>query len=236
MLRRTLIVVIAVLAVTSGTATAAKLITGKDIRNNSVTGKDIKNRSLGLGDLKAGARDALRGATGATGASGAKGDTGAPGAPGAPGAKGEPGAKGDKGAKGDRGPSNAFSAAVESIHTIDGPGDSREILGGQLPAGNFVVTGKFVVENVGPDHQRPDCKLVTIAGEDDIPVPADQVDVALSKLAPNNEQVVTLTAALAIEEAGTGYAMTCEPSGDAYVLKFRDRSLIAIQVATIDAA
>lgn len=75
-----------------GPAQAASLISGKDIRNNSVTGIDVRNnsltgadvrnnsltgadvRNLKKGDFAAGQLPA--GATGATGATGAKGDRG----------------------------------------------------------------------------------------------------------------------------------------------------------------
>ena len=68
-----------------GTATAAKLITGKDIANHSITGRDIKRNSVPLA--------ALRGAsTPATaGKDGAPGERGEPGIVGEPGPAGEPG-------------------------------------------------------------------------------------------------------------------------------------------------
>jgi len=56
----------------AGTAGAAKLLTGKD----------IKDGSIGLKDLSKRARSALKGATGAQGPQGLKGDSGAPGGPG----------------------------------------------------------------------------------------------------------------------------------------------------------
>jgi hypothetical protein len=55
--RPSLAVVIAVLALfvaLGGPSYAAKMVTGKQIKNNSVTGKDIKNRSLTAADLKPG--------------------------------------------------------------------------------------------------------------------------------------------------------------------------------------
>jgi len=70
----------------SGSATAAMVITGKQIKDNSVTGKDIKNGSLLVKDLKASEVAKLRGSTGATGATGATGGTGATGATGTAGA------------------------------------------------------------------------------------------------------------------------------------------------------
>ncbi len=55
---------------TAGGAVAAKLITGKDVKNNSLTGKDIKDRSLGVKELSSSARAALKGNAGAPGISG----------------------------------------------------------------------------------------------------------------------------------------------------------------------
>ncbi len=97
-MRRTIIACVAVaLVVGSTTATAASLISGKEIRNGSVTGKDLKNGSVKRADLSKGIRTRLA----AVGAQG--GQPSAPGAVGAPGAKGDNGAKGDKGEKGDKG-------------------------------------------------------------------------------------------------------------------------------------
>jgi hypothetical protein len=84
----------------SGTAVAAKLITGTEIARNTVTGANVKNGSLQPKDLSAKARAALRGATGAQGVAGPAGPAGpaapkgADGAPGAPGADGAPGISG----------------------------------------------------------------------------------------------------------------------------------------------
>lgn len=59
----------------AGTAGAAKLLTGKD----------IKDGSIGLKDLSRRARSALKGAAGARGPQGPKGDSGSPGGPGSSG-------------------------------------------------------------------------------------------------------------------------------------------------------
>jgi hypothetical protein len=76
-----------------GSATAAVLITSKQIKNNSIrgidvkrgslTGSDVKNRSLTPADFRGSVQ-------GPAGAKGDKGDPGAAGAPGAPGERGEP--------------------------------------------------------------------------------------------------------------------------------------------------
>ena len=80
------IAVLAILVVGGGTATAAKLITGQDIKNSSVTGQDIKNHSLGERDLSGAVRNKLNttragsSAVGPAGPKGDKGDTGPQGA------------------------------------------------------------------------------------------------------------------------------------------------------------
>lgn len=72
---------------TSG-ATAALVITGKQIKDNSVTTYDVKNGTLKTQDLAAGAVSALKGATGPTGPQGATGPAGPQGPAGAPGLSG----------------------------------------------------------------------------------------------------------------------------------------------------
>ena len=47
-----IVAVLALVLAMGGTATAAKLISGKDIQNRSVTGKDLKGKTIGKGKLK----------------------------------------------------------------------------------------------------------------------------------------------------------------------------------------
>jgi hypothetical protein len=67
--------VIAVVLALGGTATAASLITGKQIKNSSVTGADIKNKSLTPSDFS-GSVKGDRGLQGIQGPSGAQGPAG----------------------------------------------------------------------------------------------------------------------------------------------------------------
>jgi hypothetical protein len=220
MFRRTLIAVIAILAVTGTTATAATLITGKQIKNGSVTRADIKNGSLGAGELTRAARASLRGQKGTNGTNGTNGSNGL---------NGTPGAKGDKG---DRGPSNAFATRVADDIVIDGPTDSREVIGGTLPAGSYVITAKVVVENNGPADDRPLCRLGVMRGE--FFEGLDRVDPLIDNVDPVKEQVLTLMGTATVDAASNEYLVECEPQAGAYNMRFRDRSLIAIQVATLD--
>lgn len=129
-----LVALVALVFASAGTATAAKLLTGKNIANSSLTGADVKNGSLGTADLSSAAKSALKGATGPAGPAGPAG---------AAGAQGLQGPKGDKGDQGDVGPSNAFEFkrasaggfADDSIQTIATTQD--------VPAGAYLVTVKF---------------------------------------------------------------------------------------------
>lgn len=75
-----LLALIAVLGlVGTGTATAAKMVTGKEIANGTVTGADVKKGTLKVKHLTAGAQDSLKGAMGAMGPAGPAGPAGAAG-------------------------------------------------------------------------------------------------------------------------------------------------------------
>ncbi len=116
-MRRTIIACVVVALVVGATsATAAKLITGKDIKNASLTSADIKdhtikNQDIGNGKvykkkLSKAVRDQLN-------------DTGAAG--GTPGLPGPPGPKGDKGDKGDPAPTPDYAVASVFVDRGDGP-------------------------------------------------------------------------------------------------------------------
>ncbi len=84
-----------ILIATAGTATAAKLITGKQIQDGSITAQDL-SKSV-RDQLAKAATPRAKGIPGAAGSTGAQGAAGAKGTTGDSGAKGE---KGDKGATG----------------------------------------------------------------------------------------------------------------------------------------
>jgi hypothetical protein len=104
----------------TGTAGAARLITGKQVKNNSLTGADLKNGSVRLADLSSSPKATPKGAAGPKGDSGPKGDRGAPGA------KGDPGAAGP--AAGLMG--RMTSLATDTIHTeygyVGAPGSASD--------------------------------------------------------------------------------------------------------------
>jgi hypothetical protein len=114
-----LLAVVIVLVLSLGTATAAKLITGKDIANHSITGKDIKKGSVPL--------SALKGTP-----------AGTPGPPGSQGAKGDPGVVGETGPAG--------PALFSTVGTLAGtiaasiaPSSSPKFIG--TPSEVFLASG-----------------------------------------------------------------------------------------------
>jgi Collagen triple helix repeat (20 copies) len=85
------------LVAASATAQVRGLITGRDIRNNTVTSADIRDRSILARDLRRSLINSLRGQRGprgATGPAGSAGPAGPAGATGPAGAKGADGAAG----------------------------------------------------------------------------------------------------------------------------------------------
>src|SRR5680860_1503832 len=97
----------AVILAGGGTATAASLITGKAIKDNSLTGKDVRDRSLTARDFKGSLKGqpSAAGPAGPAGPTGPQGKTGpaGAGAPGPQGPQGNTGATGATGAQGDAG-------------------------------------------------------------------------------------------------------------------------------------
>src|SRR3954469_25279116 len=96
------VAVVALLLGGIGTAGAAKLLTGKDIRGGSITGRDLQEGSISLSRLSDGTQHMLRDSqAGSFSGQSQSATPGAKGEAGAQGAKGDKGEKGDKGDKGD---------------------------------------------------------------------------------------------------------------------------------------
>ncbi len=92
---------LALVLATGGTAGAAALVTGKQIKDGTVTGADIGDRSLTAADFKG----SLTGPAGPQGPAGPAGPAGPQGLKGNPGEAGKPGATGPAGPAGPIGPS-----------------------------------------------------------------------------------------------------------------------------------
>jgi len=228
------IAMIAVLAL-AGTATAAKLITGKQVKNSSLTGKDVKNRSLTAADFKG----SVRGAAGPAGPAGAKGDPGAQGPRGLTGASGTngldgtDGTDGTDGADGEQGPegftdSGAATRTTEVVLTEA----YQDIL--TTPAS--VATGRRIVADAtavldsiaGVGTNTIQCKLSTPTGfsEFAVGVVADtamaQDDIKTMSLsgarAPTGGQFATNTLALQCKKSGTTGTLRVTRASLSYVV------------------
>ncbi|HEX8781703.1 MAG TPA: hypothetical protein VF728_11120 [Nocardioides sp.] len=98
--RHTIVIAVAALLLAvsfAGGATAARLVTGQQIKDGTVTSRDVQDRSLKVRDLAPAARDSLRGQQGPAGPAGPEGSDGDTGAPGMPGLDGEDGLDGVSG-------------------------------------------------------------------------------------------------------------------------------------------
>lgn len=147
-----LLSLLAVVLACAGSATAATLISGKQIRDGSVTGADLKNGSVGAKDLKRGLAGTL-GPAGPKGADGAPGPKGADGAAGAAGAPGAPGAPGPAGAVGAPGLSEYEIVVGAEISTSAPRGELNPIAfcpDGKVPVGG----GATVTSGLGDAEER----------------------------------------------------------------------------------
>lgn len=95
-----IVAAVALVAGLAGSATAASLITGKQVKNESLTGADVKDGSLRARDLARGIRNGLGGERGRRGRSGPAGAVGATGPAGPAGVVGATGPAGPAGAPG----------------------------------------------------------------------------------------------------------------------------------------
>jgi hypothetical protein len=138
------VAVIAVVLASVGSATAARLITSAQIKNNSVTSKDIKNRSLLRRDFKPG--QLLRGPQGPRGAQGLQG---AQGPQGLRGAAGAPGRDGIVKLRYVFSPIGSSDGQVQGFEEAVCPPDAPNVLGGGVVT-ESTVTGQQAVNSSFP--------------------------------------------------------------------------------------
>jgi hypothetical protein len=117
--RKTIVACVAVALIVGATsATAATLITGKQIKDGTITADDIKRGSINKSRLAGRLQNAIEGV----------GAQGRPAVPGAAGVKGDAGGKGDKGDKGDKGVAGLESdgpyPGATDLGTLPGQGDN----------------------------------------------------------------------------------------------------------------
>jgi hypothetical protein len=131
-----LLSVVAIVLACAGSATAGSLITGRQIKDNSVTGADLRDGTVRTRDLAAPLQPRA-GTPGPAGPAGPKGDAGPAGAPGPAGPQGAPGLSGyevvhgptvDSGA-GPRGDMQAIATCPAGKVPIGGGGVDSAIIG-----------------------------------------------------------------------------------------------------------
>jgi hypothetical protein len=217
---------VALFAATSGSAVAAGLITGKDIKNSSVAGADVKNGSLGLGELSKSARKQLVGKNGAPGPAGPAGPTGDAGAAGAP------GAKGDKGETGDRGPGEGLFSRIEGAHAITAQPNTQAVIVNDAPPGSYAIQAKFELDNTSAVSGEPVCELLALR-DGNIEV-IDSVD-NITLTANGTESEASSYALLGVADlngAENAFAARCIPAGG-QTLSVTDRALVATPVGDL---
>lgn len=222
----TVISVVALVVASAGSATAASLISGKQVKNNSLTGADIKNsslrgadirnRSLTQSDLSTATVNALKGKQGPAGPAGPQGPQGL---------KGDTGAKGDKG---DIGPSTAFTKAITSYSIPDAASEDFGTFA--LTPGAYVVTAKFTVTN-GLNPGSVSCSLNRLIGPDPLRDGLDTVDT--DGLASGEIEEIVLHAAFTDTEPFS-YDITCARTGTDFVTAKNVR-ITAIKVGEVKA-
>lgn len=209
---------IALVFALGGTAFAATLITGKQVKNSSLTGADVKNSSLTGADVKNGSltKSDIKGGIPA-------GKTGSAGSPGAPGAPGAPGSKGD------RGPSDAFHAFSNTIVTSPSAttGYFTVLTLPALPPGSYAITGSVSVENDNAATQMAICRITvgtrTASARIGLGLNADSNDFGSGTV-----QIATTLA------APTPVTMECtNPGGAVSDTDVYDRQITAIQVGNL---
>jgi len=167
-----------------GSSYAAILVTGKNVKDNSLTTRDVKNRSLLKKDFKAGQLPIGR--------------RGATGAPGAQGAKGDPGTNGTNGTNG--APATALWAVVG--------------LDGTLARGSHVVStsrlpGLTAVYRVTFDRDVSNCAFLAGTGGTRFEAPSGEVSATRSSDNVNSVIVVRYNSAGAQFEQPFHLAVFC---------------------------
>ena len=136
-----LIAVLAVVFATAGSATAAKLITGAQIKNGSISSADIKNGSLSASDLSQKAVQQVADSGTVPGSANSGSAVPGPAGPAGPaGPKGDAGAQGSQGPQGPAGPVNMSSINVVRVREYFS-GENVAAAAAACPAGQRAISG-----------------------------------------------------------------------------------------------
>ncbi|HEY8582509.1 MAG TPA: hypothetical protein VIL49_06165 [Capillimicrobium sp.] len=219
--------ILALFLAVGGTATAAKLISGDDIRDRSITaqdikkktltGKEVRNGSLGLRDLNSVAKAAIAKA-------GTGGQTGTAGAAGAQGPQGPAGPQGEQGPQGPAGPAGLVAVSNTNGDAVVNGVGTRLVSSMGMAPGNYVVSATATLESAADDEVS--CELRRNDGFLTINTTAvdpSEVDQALS---------VSMSGVVNIPTATDLELLCFETIGND--LDVNDFQLTATRVATID--
>ena len=201
----TMLAFIALLIALSGTAVgqtavsaAQRLVSGKQIRDNTITSRDVKNRSLLARDFKLGQLPA-----------GPKGNTGAPGANGAAGPQGPAGPAGPPG------PTHGVSDALNWANTSAAPQGVETISVDMPRAGRLFVIGS--VETGAVCDAVSSCRTgVAVYVDGTLVVPATHT-LAAGPNARNDGTPVVYGVSGALSPGTHEVALKIHPSAGAYI-------------------
>jgi len=130
----TIIAGLALMVALGGTATAAGLINGAKIKNNSVAGKKLKNKTVTKNKLAPATIKALKGKQGPKGE------------------QGEQGPQGPKGAQGDPGQDGVVSPLYTESDSVNVPANNElAIKTLNVPAGKYIVTSNISITTSATD-------------------------------------------------------------------------------------
>jgi hypothetical protein len=197
---------------------AARLITGKQIKDSSITTKDVKNGSLLKADFKAGQLPA-----GAQGAQGARGDTGSQGLKGD---TGPPGQDGQDGGQGARGPSDGYisrnnTGGSSMVGTTPGTVGTLS-----LPAGSYIVTANTRDQNGSTTTDVDMTCTLTVGSSTDVK------NFALGHTATDNYALVPLTTGATLAASGSA-TVSCVQNGGTASTTDSTTQIAAVKVETL---
>ncbi len=194
----------ALAVVGAGTATAAaKLITGKQIKNASITGKDLKPGAVGPKQLSSAAKANLQGPAGP---------------------------QGQPGVTGPAGPSTVYAKADSAAKAVNDEATSV-VQSVALPKGLYVVQGKATIHNTGKASLTT-CSLRLIRGQkaEDIDT-VSGVSLAVTT-EPGDTQSVSLLATANADIDASSVELRCLPAANGE-FSVTDRVVVATRVSEI---
>ncbi|MCY4728691.1 hypothetical protein NYO98_20595 [Nocardioides sp. STR2] len=186
---------LALVVACGGASYAAIVVTGAQIKDNTVSTQDIKDRTIKTKDISAGTKDALAGEVGPAGPAGATG------------AVGPSGPAGPAGPAGGSYPSKVYSVAAENF-TWMVPGSLQQVASLPVPAGTYAAFAKATIGTNGSGGGHVQCEL---SG-------GGQVDRQLvTNDGPGYAYEVTYTQIVFTTDTATDVALSCFGTSANYV-------------------